>query len=272
MIESLKQLDRYSEAELNAAVISGLFAVFVTSEAGAGLEPTESAITGRAPSGSSDPKAGAWDGTLTPGMVVDLQPGESITSMNPGRPNAQFDPFVSAVLRQVGMALELPYEVLTKHFASSYSAARAALLEAWQFVQGRRALMAHAFCQPIYEVWLEEQIATGAISAPGWFTDPMLRWAYATAAWIGDGPGSIDPAKEVAAAQARVDLGISTREKEALLWDGSDWRRIHEQLARERRAREAAGLESTAAAPAPNPQPVPARPDDDEPNQEGSEA
>lgn len=249
VIESLKQLDKYSEAELNAAVISGLFAVFITSPAGTGMEVTESAITGKA--GSSDAKASGWDGTLTPGMVMDLAPGEDVTSTNPGRPNAQFDPFVASVLRQVGMALELPYEVLTKHFASSYSAARAALLEAWQFVTGRRALMAHALCQPVYEVWLAEQIADGRISAPGFFTDPALRWAYACAAWIGDGPGSIDPSKEIAAAAARVELGVSTREKESLLWDGSDWRRNHEQLARERRMREADGLVVVPQAPRP---------------------
>lgn len=260
VIESLRQLDKYSEAELNAAVISGLFAVFVTTPAGAGMEVTESAITGKAPGTGGDAKASGWDGTLTPGMVMDLAPGEDITSTNPGRPNAQFDPFVASVLRQVGMALELPYEVLTKHFASSYSAARAALLEAWQFITGRRALMAHALCQPVYEVWLAEQIADGRISAPGYFTDPTLRWAYQSAAWIGDGPGSIDPSKEISAAAQRVELGVSTREKESLLWDGSDWRRNHEQLARERRMREADGLDAVAPAPiaAPIAEPMPA--------------
>jgi hypothetical protein len=50
-----------------------------------------------------------------------------IDTANPGRPNAQFDPFVTAIVRQIGVALELPYEILIKHFTSTYSAARAAI-------------------------------------------------------------------------------------------------------------------------------------------------
>ena len=45
-------------------------------------------------------------------------------------PNTAFDPFMTAILRQVGVALELPFEILTKHFQSSYSAARGAMWSA----------------------------------------------------------------------------------------------------------------------------------------------
>ncbi|MCK9912304.1 phage portal protein, partial [Microbacteriaceae bacterium K1510] len=36
------------------------------------------------------------------GAVQFLEKGEKATIANPGRPNAQFDPFVIAILRQVG--------------------------------------------------------------------------------------------------------------------------------------------------------------------------
>ena len=63
VIETLKQLDRYTEAEIAAAVVAGLFAVFVKSE-GDGLSPLESATLGITPgSGGDSPQAG-WDGKL----------------------------------------------------------------------------------------------------------------------------------------------------------------------------------------------------------------
>lgn len=49
--------------------------------------------------------------------------------VNPGRPNPNFDPFVIAVLKQIGAALEIPYEILIMAFSSNYSASRAAILE-----------------------------------------------------------------------------------------------------------------------------------------------
>lgn len=242
VIEPLKQLDRYSDAELQAAVISGAFAVFVK------MDPN---AFGELFGDSSDQYLSAakqWDGRLPtgsldgPGQAINLLPGESVESANPGRPNAQFDPFVQAILRQIGVALGLPFEVLIKHFTASYSAARAAMLDAWRFFRGRRDWLATYFCQPIYEIWLDEAVANGRISAPGYFADPAIRAAWCRAAWIGDGPGSIDPLKEINAAKGRVELGISTLADESIMHDGKDWETKHRQRVKEEAARRAGGL------------------------------
>ncbi|MDP2688980.1 MAG: phage portal protein, partial [Deltaproteobacteria bacterium] len=109
VIEPLKQLDRYTEAELMAAVVSGMFTVFIETATGDGeLSPmTPTAETG----GSSTDT----DYKLAPGAMIGLAPGESVKSVDPGRPNAAFDPFVMAILRQIGVALEIPFELLVKH-------------------------------------------------------------------------------------------------------------------------------------------------------------
>ncbi len=248
VIEPLKQLKRYSEAEISAAVISAAFAVFVKMDS----EAFDSLFDG------DDAKkyiqgATKWDGSVptasmdAPSKAVQLLPGESIESPDLGRPNAAFDPFVLAVLRQIGVGLELPFEVLVKHFTASYSAARAALLDAWRFFRGRRDWLQTVFCQPVYELWLEEAVALGRIRAPGFFADPAYRRAWSAAVWTGDGPGSIDPLKEVDAAKERIAQGISTLSAEAILHDGVDWETKHKQRVREVEARRAAGLEADVA-------------------------
>lgn len=251
VIEPLKQLQRYSEAEISAAVISAAFAVFVKMDAeafGQLFDDTNSSTYLSTALGQK------WDGGVptadmnAPGKAINLLPGESIEAPALGRPNAQFDPFVQAVLRQIGVGLELPFEVLIKHFTASYSAARAALLDAWRFFRSKRDWLATTFCQPVYELWLEEAVALGRIQAPGFFADPAYRRAWCAAVWTGDGPGSIDPLKEVDAAEKRIALGTSTLAAESILHDGVDWKTKHAQRARETAARRKDGLESGGGA------------------------
>ncbi len=248
VIEPLKQLARYSEAEISAAVISAAFAVFVKMDPDAFEQLFDSSET----KNRYLDAAMKWDGSVpnasmdAPGKAINMLPGESVESPALGRPNTAFDPFVMAVLRQVGVGLELPFEVLVKHFQSSYSAARAALLDAWRFFRCRRDWLAGNFCQPIYELWLEEAVALGRVRAPGFFADPAYRRAWCGAVWVGDGPGSIDPLKEVDAAKQRIDEGISTRAAESILYDGVDWKIKHAQRVRETTARRDAGLEPPA--------------------------
>lgn len=258
VIEPLKQLDRYTEAEIMAAVISGMFTVFI--------QHTDPADATGAPTMAQTAPGVAPDMTLGSGAIVDLAPGETINAANPGRPNSAFDPFVQAVLRQIGAALELPFEILIKHFASSYSASRAAILEAWRFYKVRRSWLADNFCQPIYQTWLAEAIAMGRIHAPGFFSDPLRRQAWSRAVWLGDGASSLDPLKEILATEKRLELGITTQAEETAAYDGGDWEAKTAQRSKERKAFQAAGLwppASSASGTSTPPAPDDAAPPDD---------
>lgn len=217
VIETVKQLGRYTEAEVMAAVVSGMFTVFTYTENAEGINTDELV--------ASDGRTKSVDGDmdLGYGAIVDLNKGERVETANPGRPNQAFDPFVMAVCRQIGMALELPYEVLVKHFTASYSAARAALLEAWTFYKGRRAWLVRQFCAPVYEAWMWEAVARGLLYAPGFTTDPFIRRAYLQAEWIGPTQAQIDPVKEVEAAGKRIELKLTTRSEECQALIGNDW-------------------------------------------------
>ena len=65
-------------------------------------------------------------------------------------------------------------------------------------------------CDIVYELWMEEAVLRERIIAPGFMTDPLIRKAWLGNMWIGPAAGQIDPTKETAAAQARVDGRFST--------------------------------------------------------------
>lgn len=243
IIEPLKQLTRYSEAEIASAVNSATLAVFAKMDP----EAFEETFDDEAKEVLID-RAKNWDGKIQPGRVVNLLPGESIESAEMSRPNPNFGPFVNECMAQIGMALGIPYEVLVRRFQSSFSAARAALLDAWRGFRIRRDLLVARVCQPVYEEWLADAVALGLISAPGFFADAETRAAWCGSKWAGDGPGAIDPEKEARGAQERMKAGLTTLPEEIVAYDGGDWEQKHRDQVRVKRARVEAGLEPPEAA------------------------
>jgi lambda family phage portal protein len=219
VIESLKQLTRYSEAEIMAAVINGFFTVFITTE----KSTSEMPFTGISEGDENDGVTDANNYGLGPGMINILAPGEDIKMADPSRPSTNFDAFTTSYTKYVGAALEIPHELLLKQFTSSYSAAKAALEEVWKVFRMKRTWMANDFCQPVYEMWLLEAIAKERIKAPGFFMNPTIRAAWCKCEWNGPSQGMLDPLKEVNAAAKRVSLGISTREIETMEMSGGSF-------------------------------------------------
>ena len=215
VVETLKQLTRYTEAEIDAAVISAMFTVFVKTEDGQGL--SDLVEDGETRSASNE------EVKLGNGAIVDLMPNEEIETANPGRPNQAFDQFVLAILRQVGVALEIPFELLVKHFTASYSAAQAAIVEAWKFFKARRVWLVGSFCDPVWEAVISECVATGKIYAPGFFSDPYMRAAWLKALWIGPPRGAIDMKKEVEANIMMEDRQYKTSAEVTAERTGGDW-------------------------------------------------
>jgi lambda family phage portal protein len=237
VIESMKQLARYSDAELMAAVVNAFYSVFITTD-----NNGEGDDLGSISEGDRVDEEDEGSIELGTGTVHFLGENEKIQESSPGRPNANFDGFVTSICRQIGSALEIPYEVLLKNFTSSYSASRGALLEAWKMFKMRRQWMADSFCQPTYEEFLTEAIAKGRIEAPGFFIDPMIRKAYCQAEWNGPSQGQLDPLKEVNAAEKRVQNGFTTRAQETVALGGGDFFRNHALRVTEERMRREGGL------------------------------
>lgn len=265
IIESLKQLSQYTNAELAAAVITSMYTVFITTPTddeggapfeGVGMDDEDLDGTENVPGATGD------EIKLGQGAIMRTDPGEDVKFADPTRPNPNYEAFVRAMLKQMAAALELPYEILTKQFTSSYSASRGALLEAWKMYRMRRSWLSKTFCQPIYEEWFVEAVSKGRIDAPGIFDDPAIFAAYTRAEWHGPSQGLLDPTKEVAAAISRIEYNMSTAERETAELNGGSWEQNVQQRAYEKGRLAELGLTEGASS-------IPVTPS--EPSDEGDE-
>ena len=219
VIEPLLQMRRYSEAEITAAIVQSFFTAFVKTEAGTSDIPFNEVGGEGETMVSRDPN----EYEMGPGTINVMDPGEDVSFGTPTHPNTGFDVFMRSMCEQVGACLEIPADLLLMSFNASYSASRAALLEAWKGFRMRRDWLTDDFCRPVYEIWLTEAVARGRISAPGFLTDPIIRQAYLGSEWIGPSQGQLDPTKEVAAAVTAIENGLSTRAAEAVKLNGSQF-------------------------------------------------
>lgn len=219
VLEALKQLGRYTDAEITAAVISSMFTVFIKS----------ATVQTGSPIGQMIPQQDLIDTQdensieMASGAILSLNPGEEAQFADPKHPNSGYDTFFNAMIKEIGAAMEIPPEVLMKQFTQNFSSARGSLNEFWRTCGMQRDWFSDDFCQPIYEAWFAEAVARGRIQAPGFFGDPAIRKAYTECKWNGPSRTALNPSQEVEAAVKRVEAGFSTAQEETAQLTGGDY-------------------------------------------------
>ncbi|HEY0104600.1 MAG TPA: phage portal protein, partial [Rhizomicrobium sp.] len=249
VLKSLRGLNRFTDATLEATTINALLVAFVKSSAGPDAV-SENFSTDDLVKYSEERDGHYEESPVSIGgaRIPVLPFGDEIDMQTAGRDTGGFDSFVRAILRLIAAALGITYEELSMDFSqTNYSSARAALLIAWDEMLVFRGLIASHIATPFFVAWLEEAFDIGAIQipagAPDYYDAPD---AYAECRWIGPGRGYIDPTKEIDAAAARVEAKMSTLEDECAE-DGKDWREVLEQQAHEFAEMERLGLPNYGA-------------------------
>ena len=246
VIEPLLNISRYTQSELMAALIQSFFTAWIVTETNPSQIPINEVGYGPDEDPDNPPDSYASENPneyeMGPGTMIHLKQGEDVKFGEPHIPSTGFDTFVKVICKEIGAALEIPYDTRVKEYNASYSASRAALMEAWEAFRIRREWLVDMFCQPVYEMWLTEAVAIGRVNAPGFFTDPALREAWCKAQWLGPVQGQLDPTKEVKADILAVQHGFKTHEQATRESGGGDWNENMERLKQEMETLKDAGL------------------------------
>ena len=198
-----KMLDRVDRAEVNAALKSALFSMFIKSPGS-----TEDLSAAMAPSGGEsqvDPWIDAYleyrnrEPVIVEGaQVTHLLPEEDVITPERSSPNSNYPDFARFILQKIAGSIGISYPQLSQDWSGiNYSSARALLNELWRSFLEDRFYFTQAFLTPIYAAWLEVEIATGQVKVPGGPANfYRQKTALCMAEWIGPGRGSVDPLKE----------------------------------------------------------------------------
>lgn len=223
IIEPILQMRRYTEAEIMAAIVNSFFTAFIKTTRDTSELPFDSTSPGGDGQEEGQERYNPEEYGMGPGQMNVMNPDEDVVFAEPKHPVAGFGEFMKEICTQIGAALEIPVDLLLKEFNKSYSASRAALLEAWKSFRMYRGWFTSDFCQPVYEVWLSEAVALGRVNAPGFFGDRRTKEAWLGAEWVGPSQGQLDPIKEITAEIMAVKAGFSTHEDSTVRLNGGDW-------------------------------------------------
>lgn len=244
VIQSLKEVDRYRDAEQRAAVINSMIALWVKKgEDRMGTLPLTGAAVRKDAYLTQNDSQGRKDVQFSsnlPGMVMqELQTGEEPVSYDTRRPNVNFGAFEASIISAIAWANELPPEVLTLSFQNNYSASRGAVNEFKMYLEKARTQFGEEFCDFIYQDYLISDVLLGNIQSNGLLDsrfDPAawnIFGAWVSADWSGAIKPNVDLLKEVRAYKELLDAGLITRERATRELTGMKYSKSVQQLIKE---------------------------------------
>lgn len=231
----LRDLGTYVENELQASAVASCFTVAIKSDSPIGslVDPD---------GGDSADAAGNRYDYLQPGMIMHLNPNESIESANPGRPNSASEPWISLMLRGIAVGFGLSYEIVARDYSqTNYSSNRASQLEDRRRFRRIQAYLKTHLCQPVWDAFCDQ---AALADVDGFASSSELledRRKFSPVEWQTPEWEWVDPGVEQSSAQAAIDAFMSDYQTE-LGSRGRSWRAVFYQRAKEDRLRRQLGL------------------------------
>jgi capsid protein len=201
--------NEFADAVVKAAKAQAVFAVKATGGKGGkkmGGAPGDNQTAGTT---SSFPRID-WTG----GQIVDLPEGFDLTPFESTHPRSEFTGYQMHSLAVQSAITGIARSFILMLFDKSYSASKGETSLTWVTVLRHRYTYVYQFLFPFWEYLLSWAVASGNISAPGFFNDPEIKMA-----WLGDpihqftGPRmpQLDLQKEAAGLKTMIDAGIKSR-------------------------------------------------------------
>ena len=222
-VPRVRDVNEFVEAVSVKERILACLAVFITKQVPGGV--------GRGVArGTTDTKSGYSQQTMSPGMIKELQPGETVTAVTPSGQATSAKDFISTQQRLAGSGQGLSYEAVSRDMSQvNYSSARQGLLEDQRTYGIWQQFLIDHFCEEVYTEFVISAVLAGQLNIPDFWQN---KDRYLEHEWIPPGWSWIDPLKEVTANTKALQTGQDTLAR-LCAERGEDWREVLKQRAKE---------------------------------------
>jgi lambda family phage portal protein len=213
VLEKVSKLDRYTEASVGKAEQAAkiLFAI-EHEQFSTGENPMDAIVKKKMRVVQDDSNLDGYvlsDGLAnrivetTSNQTFNLPPGASLKNFGTNI-ESDYEQFHDANFNTIAASCDTPPEIAKQMYNSNYSASRAAINGWGYIVDIDRQDFVNQFYRPFYRLWLEFEVLTNKIDAPGLVKaiiddNIMVIEAYTACRFTGKNMPHIDPLKEVKA-------------------------------------------------------------------------
>lgn len=239
IISSAKNNDRFWDATLQRAVMETIMLGHSESETENPAEQARAlADSFRAQrAGNAEPGTEATSNVKTEATVNELGGGNILSFRKGGikftdlkTPSNNFDKMQTAYIDLVGMATDVPPEVILSKYSTSYTAHKGALNDFIRFYMAKRGTFAQTVGVPVVRELARYLFTERLIELPhpDYFRNPIIQMAALAGKWLGPVPGHINPLQEVQAKKEEVAQSFRLRSDAAADY-GTEWENAIEQ-------------------------------------------
>ena len=174
------------------------------------------------------------DQSVQAGSVFRLGRDESLEGVDSDKPARTFSDFYMTQAKTICASVGLPLEMVLKHFQSSYSASRGAVLLAEATYKLYRSWLVTTVCQDLYTRFVAEALRLGRVSVPGGALGrPGLVRELSRADWVGSPALAIDLNRLAQGLVGFDSLGLISKQRMSREHFGVDYRRTQKERAQE---------------------------------------
>lgn len=166
-------------------------------------------------------KKGVYEGkTIAPGMIRELEPGDSVDVVNPNGQSTDAATFIKLLQHMIGAGQGLSYEATSRDMSeTNYASARQGMIEDGLTYDDEKELLLEAMDE-IYETFVISCVLAKIVQIPSFWENKQKymehTWTAAPKKWI-------DPAKEATANKTALNTGQKTFQQLAAE-NGRDWK------------------------------------------------
>jgi lambda family phage portal protein len=219
-VDTIDKLFGYVDAELVAAKINACFPIMVKTIEGTGMGPP---YTGGVHTSGKDDEDRAV-AQIEPGLILDLNPGETANAIGATRPATAFDPFMMRIMSLIGQPVNLPLMLISGDYSgATFMNSRVAYADARDTWTDEQELVIKPFLRRLWIIKRDEWIA-GKKLKPHKEQDKFeiicKRWPY------------VDPFKESKADDQQLKNGATSRTA-ICARQGTDFKDVTDQRAKD---------------------------------------